>query len=88
MAKLFIFASTNERTNMAGSINSAMALGADEAAARAAVVAAKPNGEFDESKFADWYAYEAAGTGTLPGSATVLFGGKLHGTLLNPVPGR
>ena len=63
MANLYMIASTDEETRLEGSVNAVLAIGADEAAARAAVLAVKPNGSFDASKFAAWSAWlVAAGT--------------------------
>lgn len=85
--KLYLFAA-DENSRMAGSINSAIAAGSSEAQARAAVVTAKPSGEFDESRFAAWSAIQIAdGTVTLPDSATVQFLGAAYGNGLNRLPG-
>jgi hypothetical protein len=86
MSKLYLLAATNEKDRMEGSINSVLAIGADEAAARAAALTAKPNGSFDASKFAEWSAWLVAdGTITLPVTGAVQFMGNAYG--VNPLPG-
>ena len=85
--KLYLFAA-DENSRMAGSINSAIASGSNESQARAAVVTAKPSGEFDESRFAAWSTYLIAdGAITLPDAATVQFLGAAYGNGLNRLPG-
>lgn len=87
MANLYMIASTDEETRLEGSVNAVLAVGADEAAARAAVLAVKPNGSFDASKFAAWSAWlVAAGTITLPVAGSVQFLGSAYG--VNPLPGQ
>lgn len=87
--KLFIFSATTEETRMEGSINSVIAAGASEAAARTAtLLAAKTNGGFSPEKFDAWSSFEVAdGTVTLPGSSAALFMGKTFGGGVNPLPG-
>ena len=86
MSKLYMIAATNERDRMAGSINSVLAIGDDEEAAREAVLDAKPNGSFSEEKFASWSAWLVAdGTVTLPVTGAVQFLGNAYG--VNPMPG-
>lgn len=86
--KLYLFAASSESSRMAGSINSAIAAGSNESAAREAVVNAKPSGEFDEARFAAWSAIQIAdGTITLPDSASVQFLGAAFGNGLNRLPG-
>ncbi len=87
--KLYLFASTDESTKMEGGLNSVIAAGSDENAARTAtVLAAKINGGFCPAKFAAWSSYPIAdGAVTLPGSSAALFMGKAYGSEINPLPG-
>ena len=87
MANLYMIAATNETNRMEGSVNSVLAIGADEAAARAATLLAKPNGSFSAEKFAAWQAWLiAAGDISLPVTGSVQFLGNAYG--VNPLPGQ
>lgn len=80
MTKLLIFYPGTEDLQLSNSINSVLGVGANEAGARAAVIAAKPNGEFDEAKFAHWTAHEITdGTINLPKGRASLFMGRAYG---------
>lgn len=64
---------------MSNQVNSVLGFGANQAAARAAVLAAKTSGEFHADRFAAWQAHEITdGTVSLPkGGAAQFFGRAL-----------
>jgi len=86
--KLFLYCATRDQDRMSNSINGALGVGASDSAARLAVLAAKPNGEFDAAKFAGWSSYELVdGVVTLPGGVSAIFTGRVHGGGVSPMPG-
>lgn len=84
--KLWMFWPASEHLRMGGSINGALGAGADEETAREAVIAAKPNGSFDESRFLDWSSLLIAdGDVGLPfGAAAQFFGTTYSPAMPNP----
>ena len=74
MAKLLIGYPATAELRQENGLNAVLVDAADATAAKAAAIAAKPNGSTDDAKINAWTFAEIAGTaGTLPGGVTVLW---------------
>lgn len=89
MANLYLIAPTAENMRMESpATNAVLAIGADESAARLAVLTAAPSGSFNAAKFSLWTASViSAAAGSLPNGANALFLGGAYGANLLALPG-